>query len=154
MGGDQAMRTRVILAAVLTTYSALVIRLLVFKIDFIRIGHLRFRFAPRLGETNLIPFKTISSYLHGEPNWSIAILNLVGNIVLLAPIGFLVPLVYRQMTWRTSLALAAAIGLSIEGMEVLLRLGIFDIDDVILNALGVMLGYWANRVFANRARLI
>lgn len=146
------MRTRLILAAVLTVYSALVFKLLVFKINFVRIGHLRFRSPPREGEANFIPFKTISSYLHGEPNWSIAILNLVGNVALLAPVGFLVPLVYRQMTWRTSLALAAAVGLSIEGMEVLFRVGIFDIDDVILNGLGVMLGYWAFAAVVKRAR--
>jgi glycopeptide antibiotics resistance protein len=146
------MRTRLILAAVLTVYSALVFKLLVFKIDFIRIGHLRFRSPPREGEANFIPFKTISSYLHGEPNWSIAILNLVGNVALLAPIGFLVPLVFREMTWRTSLALAAAVGLAIEGLEVVFRVGIFDIDDVILNGLGVMLGYGASRVLVKRPR--
>jgi glycopeptide antibiotics resistance protein len=56
------------------------------------------------------------------------------------------------MTWRKSLALAVAVGLAIEGMEVVFRVGIFDIDDVILNALGVMLGYCANSVFANRER--
>jgi hypothetical protein len=41
-----------------------------------------------------------------------------------------------------SLILAFASGLIIEIMQTILRVGIFDIDDVILNALGVMIGYW------------
>ena len=48
--------------------------------------------------------------------------------------------------------LAAAAGLAIEGMQVVLRVGIFDIDDVILNALGVMIGYWTFAILAKWMR--
>src|SRR4249919_1402390 len=130
------MQKRVI-TVILFAYSALVIKLLVFKINMIRIGHMKFRFAPETGEFNYLPFKTILPYLRGEPNWFFAILNLGGNIGLLVPIGFLFPFVYRKMTWQTSLALAVAFGLTIEGMELMFHVGIFDIDDLILNALGV-----------------
>jgi glycopeptide antibiotics resistance protein len=146
------MRRRFIPGFILLAYSAVLIKLLVFKIDLLRIGHLRFRFPPHAGQANFLPFRTILSYLRGEPMGLISILNLVGNIALLVPIGFLVPIVYRSVTWRTSLALAVATGLAIEGMEEAFRVGIFDIDDVILNALGVMIGYWAFTMFANRAR--
>jgi glycopeptide antibiotics resistance protein len=56
------------------------------------------------------------------------------------------------MTWQKSLALAVAVGLAIEGMEVVFRVGIFDIDDVILNALGVMIGYWVFTISAQEKR--
>ena len=82
----------------------------------------------------------------------IAIINLGGNIAFLVPIGFLVPFVYRKMTWQKSLALAVAVGLAIEGMEVVFRVGIFDIDDVILNALGTMIGYWVFTIFVKWVR--
>jgi glycopeptide antibiotics resistance protein len=82
----------------------------------------------------------------------IAIINLVRNIALLVPIGFLVPFVYRKMTWQKSLALAVAVGLVIEGIEVVFRMGIFDIDDVILNAVGVIIGYWAFAILAKWVR--
>jgi cytoskeletal protein CcmA (bactofilin family) len=51
-----------------------------------------------------------------------------------------------------ALAVAVAYGLAIEGMQVLLRVGIFDIDDVILNGLGVMIGYGAYRLVARWMR--
>ena len=141
------MRKRLITAFILIFYSAFIIKLLVFKFDLIKIGHLRFRFSPETGEGNIVPFKTILFYLSGKPNWSMAILNLVGNIALFVPIGFLLPFVYRKMTWLKCLAIAITLGLTIEGMELVFRVGIFDIDDVILNALGVMIGYWAFVIF-------
>ena len=93
------------------------------------------------GDANFLPFKTIGPYFLGEKGWIIAGLNLLGNIGLLVPIGILAPFVFMHMTWKRALALAIASGLLIEGMQVLLHVGIFDIDDVILNALGVLLGY-------------
>ena len=95
-----------------------------------------------VGQANFLPFKTILSYLLGEHGRLIGTFNLVGNIVLFLPIGFLLPLVYRKMTWQKSLALAVATPLFIEGMEVVLRVGIFDVDDIILNGLGIIIGYW------------
>jgi glycopeptide antibiotics resistance protein len=135
------------ISIILIAYSACVIKLLVFKISLIRIGHMKFRFAPETGESNFLPFKTIWPYLQGKPNWFFAMLNLGGNIGLLVPVGFLVPFVYKKMTWQKSLALAVAFGLTIEVMELAFGVGIFDIDDVILNALGVMIGYWASAIF-------
>ena len=129
----------------LIAYSAVLIKIMVFRdIPVIRIGHLMFNFggADANGQANFVPFKTILSYLLGEKGLIIVGINLVGNIVLLVPFGFLVPFVYRNMTWKKSLVLAIATPLLIEGLQVLLHLGIFDIDDVILNSLGVMIGYW------------
>ncbi len=99
---------------------------------------------------NLVPFKTILPQLRGEPRWSSAIINLLGNTVLFVPLGFLVTLVYPRIRWRTALAVAVAVGLAMEGMEGLFRVGIVDVDDVILNALGVMIGYCLCRGWERR----
>ena len=139
-------------AVILALYTALLIKLLVFKIEMLRIGHLRFRFAPHIGEANYVPFKSILFNLRGEPTWSIAILNLGGNIALFVPIGLLLPLVFRNLAWRVSLALALALGLAVEALEVGFHLGIFDIDDLILNSLGVVIGCWASRALVSRGR--
>ena len=141
------MKKRLISAFILIAYSTILIKLLVFKTYLLKIGPLRFTFNSGTGQVNFLPFKTILPYLRGEHGWTFAIINLVGNIALFVPIGFLVPFVYRNVTWQKSLALAVAVGLAIEGMEVVFRVGRFDIDDVILNALGVMIGYWAFTIF-------
>lgn len=138
------MWTRLIPASILVAYSAILVQVMVFKdMPTIRIGRLMLNFGgtDASGQANFVPFKTILSYLLGYKGWIIAGINLVGNIVPLVPIGFLAPFVFRNMTWKKSLVLAAATGLAIEGMQVVFRVGIFDIDDLILNGLGVMIGY-------------
>jgi len=148
------MRKRLIPTFILIAYSAILIKLIVFKTQRpirIKLLHLQLKFTDHgTGHVNFLPFKTIWPYLHGHPNWLIAIVNLVGNMVPFVPMGFLVPFVYRKMTWQKSLVLAAAVGLAMEGLELVFRVGIFDIDDVILNALGVMIGYWVFAVFERR----
>lgn len=130
----------------LFAYCAILIKVMVFKdIPTIRVGGLMLNFAgTNAGHgPNFVPFTTILPYLLGDKGWIIAGINLVGNIALLVPLGFLAPLVFRNPTWKASLVLGGAAGLGIEIMQTVLRVGIFDIDDVILNALGVMIGYWA-----------
>jgi glycopeptide antibiotics resistance protein len=68
------------------------------------------------------------------------------------PIGLLAPLVVRSISWRKALVLGALTGLSFEVMEVVFRVGIFDVDDVILNAFGVTLGYGVFVMFNRRAQ--
>jgi glycopeptide antibiotics resistance protein len=146
---------RIIPAIILTAYGAILIKVMVFKdLPTIRIGHLMFRFGgtDASHQANLVPFKTIVPYLFGNQGLIIGGVNLLGNVALLVPIGLLAPLVFKNMTWKKSLALAVASGLTIEIMQVVLQLGIFDIDDVILNALGVMVGYWAFQIIAKWIR--
>jgi glycopeptide antibiotics resistance protein len=149
------IRKRLISALILIAYSAILIKLVVFKTQtplIIKSLHLRIKFTDHgTGQANFLPFKTIWPYLHGRPHGVIAFVNLVGNILPFAPIGFLVPFVYRKMTWQQSLVLAAAVGLAMEGLEAVFRVGIFDIDDVILNAFGVLIGYWVFAIFEKRA---
>lgn len=139
------MKKRLIAVCVLIAYSAILVKIMVFKdLPVIRIGSMRFNFGgQQTGPANLVPFKSILPYLLGERGFIIAIINLVGNIVLLVPVGFLVPCIYRNMTWKKCLLIAVATGLAIEGMQEVLHVGIFDIDDVILNGLGVVVGYRA-----------
>ena len=128
---------------------------MVFKdMPTITIGSLKLNFAGTdAGHSpNFIPFKTILPYLLGYKGLIIASVNLIGNIALLVPIGFVVPFVFRNMTWKKTLVLAMAAGLSIEVMQVLLHVGIFDIDDIILNAIGVIIGYWAFVILAKWTR--
>ena len=136
-----------IAACALTVYSVILIRFVVFKAaPIIHLGHLRLKFnRTHTGPGNFTPFKTILPLLGGQTNHLIAMVNLFGNILPFMPVGFLAPAVYRSMTWRRSLVLAVAVGLAMESMEVVFRVGIFDVDDIMLNACGVMLGYgvWA-----------
>jgi glycopeptide antibiotics resistance protein len=148
-----AMRQRLISALALVAYGALLIKVMVFKnVPMIRMGHLMLNFggADANGQANFVPFKTILPYLLGHKGWIIAGINLAGNVGLLVPIGFLAPFAFSNMSWKKALILGAASGLLIEGMQVAFRVGIFDVDDVILNGLGVVVGFAAFRLFIKR----
>jgi len=150
----KAKRTRWLAACALTAYGALLIRFVVFKaIPVIHIGHLRFRFAgTHTGPGNFVPFKTIVPQLLGQGNRLIDMVNLFGNIIPFMPIGLLAPLVVRSISWQKALVLGVVTGLTFEVMEVVFRVGIFDVDDVILNAFGVVAGYGVFVMFKRRAR--
>ena len=142
------MKTRFLPITILIIYIAILIKVMVFKaIPLIHVGQLMLNFGgTNAGSaSNFVPFKTIVPYLFGAKGLLIGGINLAGNIILLVPLGFLVMLGARNtswnLIWKKMLGIAVASGLIIEVMQVLLRVGIFDIDDVILNAVGFMIGY-------------
>lgn len=122
----------------------MLVTVLVFKnVPTIHLGVVMLKFGGvNEGAANLIPFKTILPYLLGDMGLVIGGLNILGNILLLVPLGFLAPLLKPEMRAGKALILAIASGLLIETAQLLMRVGRFDIDDVILNGLGVMLGFW------------
>jgi glycopeptide antibiotics resistance protein len=139
------MKKHLLLSLIFIAYCAILIQVLVFKeLPVILMGSMKFRLGGvQDGTPNFLPFATILPYLLGKHGGMIAGVNIFGNILLLVPVGFLFPSVYRNMTWNKCLALAVAAGLVIELMQAGLQIGIFDVDDVILNGLGVIIGYWA-----------
>lgn len=125
-------------------YLLLLIKFVVFKdMDMILFGHMRFYFGgTQTGDPNWIPFKTIAAYFMGNKGLLIAGLNLAGNLLLLAPIGFLIPAGFPDIRRNTIFMLAFCTSLSIEIIQHLFQIGIFDVDDVLLNGLGFILGYY------------
>ena len=155
------MNKRLISKFILAAYVALLIKMMILKdLPMIIIGQVRFNFGGiQERPANFIPFKSIVPYLFGEGGWLIAGLNIIGNIILLVPIGLLVPMLYNKMTWRKAILLAIGSGMVIEIIQVILHVGIFDVDDVILNAFGVIIGYWTllklkNILQSNRSKKI
>ncbi len=125
-------------------YFLFLFNVLVFKnIPLIRIDGMMFNFGgTQSGSPNYIPFKTILPYLTGRGGLLIAAINIIGNIVLLIPIGFLIPFVYRKVRVLGIFLFAVLFCLLIEAIQAFAKIGIFDIDDVILNCIGTMIGYW------------
>jgi len=97
---------------------------------------------------NLISFKFNLSEL---PN--IVLMQIFQNVLLTVPFGFGVNFV-TQVTGRSILWLAVAVGLGIEAGQLIISLllrypyRIIDINDALLNASGVLIGYGIFRVFA------
>jgi glycopeptide antibiotics resistance protein len=99
---------------------------------------------------NLVPF-CFGDLFSLHPN--IILQEIVGNILLTVPFGFgiifITPVKSKNIIW-----LAFLVGLVIETFQLLISIGLggsyrsTDINDVILNALGVFIGYGLFRMFA------
>jgi hypothetical protein len=104
------------------------------------------------GTSNLIPFASILQLIR-ETNSVTANYNITGNIVLFVPFGFLLPLLFTRLrrlwplAWR-----AAAISVSIEIAQIITRARSSDVDDVILNTLGAVIGFTLFALVARAAR--
>ena len=97
---------------------------------------------------NLTPLHTIRNYI-----WVIrhrtdpamvrhCIINLLGNVFLFIPAGFLMPRIFpRQRNLFVFLLTAALCILLVETAQLFSLLGSFDIDDLILNLSGMLLGF-------------
>lgn len=73
---------------------------------------------------------------------SIALYNLVGNVLLFMPFGAILPAAFSNMRswWRVGVS-SALTSLSIETLQLLFAVRLFDIDDIILNSIGGIFGY-------------
>ena len=97
-----------------------------------------------LNDISYIPFDNIGIIIKGALNhgnlWY-AIENICGNIILFIPVGFFLPLVSKSFKkLRYTLLFGVSISLIIECSQLFLIRGT-DIDDIILNTTGTILGY-------------
>lgn len=97
---------------------------------------------------NLIPFKTVYGYLVHPPSITVAITNILGNILAFLPLGILVPLIFRKsdsISWIFIISVGSSV--VIETVQLLFRIGSMDIDDVLLNSVGGLVGFLLYRGF-------
>lgn len=92
-------------------------------------------FPPRI---NLVPVIRLFDY----PKMSEALLNLIGNTTMFIPIGIIWPSVLRRLDTHLKV-ISAGVGFSlcIEVLQLLFFDRVTDIDDLLLNSLGFIIGY-------------
>ena len=91
---------------------------------------------------NLVPFSTILSYLSNDMNGLVSFYNLSANVGLFIPFGLY--LLSREGKEPSDKRKFLYPLLSISGIEIcqfVFRRGSLDVDDLILNMIGVYLGY-------------
>jgi glycopeptide antibiotics resistance protein len=100
-----------------------------------------FRFPASHPGANVVPFRSMIR------DWSIGgwpfVINFVGNIVAFVPMGLLPPFIFKRPTklWMV-LVFSLCVSLLIEGGQLASGRRVPDVDDLILNVLGGLLGYF------------
>ena len=87
---------------------------------------------------NLVPLVNMLRY----DTKSDLLLNLIGNTAMFIPTGVMVPLIYKKLNnLKKTVFTGFVISLSIEILQLPFAVRASDVDDLILNTLGCLMGY-------------
>ena len=115
-------------------------------------------FAESLGRTgngqaeyayNLELFREIRRFIvyREQLGWKAVILNLGGNVAGFMPFGFILPIVSRRgRQWYNTFLLGFFLSFCIETTQLMFKVGSFDVDDLLLNTVGGILGFAGYRI--------
>lgn len=91
---------------------------------------------------NFVPFREILRYDIGS---ALFFKNIIGNILLFLPFGFFVSYIIKSKDVILPLIICIVCSISVETVQ--LYIGrVFDVDDIILNVIGGIAGYFVYRV--------
>ncbi len=130
-----------IMQVIFAVYILLLLRFILFK--YAPLTSFWDAFFLRKREYNLIPLKATFEMVRGLSPIRL-IENIAGNIILFVPFGVLLPLAFKVE--RSTIVYGCAASVLVEIIQLAFAMGAADIDDVILNTLGAVIGYVAYRI--------
>ena len=96
------------------------------------------------------PIFATLSFIENTIRWWDIIRIVVGNVVMFIPFGFLGWIFPKLQDLKTNVFVFISAIVIVEGLQYFTRLGIFEVDDVILNTFGVLLGWQIKRILETR----
>ena len=92
---------------------------------------------------NLVPFREIERFWKYRRELGIhSFHNLAGNILGFMPAGFFIPMLWNDKRgFFFTVYMTFQLSLHAEILQLIFRIGSFDVDDLLLNTFGGMLGY-------------
>ena len=92
---------------------------------------------------NLVPFQEIKRFwtYHDQIGFWPSAANLAGNILIFIPFGFFLPMTSRFRNFAITVFLSFILSLVVEMGQFVTQVGCFDIDDILLNTLGGLIGF-------------
>ncbi len=127
-------------------YILIVIKVIIFKYPYEQLHAIaqtwrRDVILEGLGTANFIPFKTIKMYIKYADQLN-SFENLAGNILVFVPFGILFPMIRVKKTRMIDVfANILVMVIGIEVFQLFSAFGAFDVDDIILNCFGAVMGY-------------
>lgn len=121
--------------------------------NYFRREYARYRVKEGKKNANFELFKTIKLMQSDRLRTEYKADNLIGNIAGFIPLGLLIPMLFRGLrrSWKT-VPIVFLISLGFETAQLLTGLGVFDIDDLVLNTLGGAIGYLLFRILFSGLR--
>ena len=103
---------------------------------------------------NFTLFKEIIRYITNMEaiGFKLVLLNLGGNIIAFVPLGIFMSYLLKggRYTFIKTILLGLILTTSVEGIQLVTRVGICDVDDMLLNFIGVFIGAVLARLFRKK----
>lgn len=96
------------------------------------------------GGVNIIPFQEISRYSISS---ELFLMNVIGNIALFIPFGFIINTYFKTKKVWTTLISALIVSTTIEFVQKQIGRS-FDIDDILLNTIGCIIGFLIYKLYS------
>lgn len=92
---------------------------------------------------NLVLFKEIKRFwiYRDQLGMRSVIYNLLGNVAVFVPFGFFMPMASKYRSFLVTAFYGFGISFCVEVFQLITRVGSFDVDDLLLNTIGGILGY-------------
>lgn len=87
------------------------------------------------------PILSTVNFIHNTTHWQHIFINLIGNIIMFTPFGFLGWIHPKFNDFKTLLFNFISVIIIIETLQYFSRMGVFDIDDLFFNAFGLWIGF-------------
>ncbi len=136
MSNRSVRNRKLILSLFLIAYTILLLKALFFKY----ISPFEFFDADRLmiRNVNLVPFDSVYRYYRSFD--MIALMNVIGNIVIFIPMPIFLQVYINKISFRNCIYITFLTSIAVEVIQYVFSLGITDIDDIMLNTLGGIIG--------------
>ena len=137
MNSKRRKRVRILGKILFVLYIGFIIYFLLFSDLYGRTGQMdTYRY-------NLELFKEIKRFWNyrDQVGFFAMFTNLFGNVVIFVPFGFFRPMASKYRSFFSTLFYSFGLSLCVETFQLLTKVGSFDVDDLLLNTLGGVVGY-------------
>ena len=85
----------------------------------------------------LLPFASYSQIENGD---GYLLPQVIMNVVVFVPIGFLIKAAFNEWNWGKAIVCGMSLSMTIEALQLILMKGTAELDDVIHNTIGTVIG--------------
>ncbi|AYZ13598.1 VanZ family protein [Chryseobacterium arthrosphaerae] len=129
-------------------YKAVIVPYTLFLLYLMFLGMGRFQY-----EDNLIRVEPVFStieFIQNSLDWKYILMIVFGNIIMFIPFGFSGWVFSELKDLKTLIFAFISTIVIVEALQYFTRMGIFEVDDIILNTFGVYLGWLMCRYIEKR----
>jgi len=134
-------------------YKIIIVPYMLFLLYLMFLGMGRFQYDDHL--ITLEPIFSTLEFIHNTIGWKDIVIIVLGNVVMFIPFGFLGWIFPQFKELKTLLYAFVSAIVIVEALQYFTRMGIFEVDDILLNTFGVYLGWLLCRLIEKKfSRLV